>query len=154
MKLEKTKALQKTSLGFAIASVLVFFVNLIVFIALAILGKLSSSSGENTFTILTLSTEFVTLACDIIWIVLAIITMIEGKKQKVDGPYAATIIAIILAIGLLFISLLVFFTLYKKESANDNDMLIAAVLSFVLFLVSAAGSMTYISAYSRWKNRR
>ena len=154
MKLEKTKALQKTSLGFAIASVLVFFVNLIVFIALAILGKLSSSSGENTFTILTLSTEFVTLACDIIWIVLAIIAMIEGKKQKVDGPYAATIIAIILAIGLLFISLLVFFTLYKKESANDNDMLIAAVLSFVLFLVSAAGSMTYISAYSRWKNRR
>ena len=152
MKLEKTKTLQKTSLWFAIASVLVFFVNLIVFITLAILGKLSSTKGEDAFTILTLSTEFITLACDIVWIVLAIICMIEGKKQKYDGPYVATVIAIILAIGLLFVSLLVFFTLYKKTGAEDHDMLLAAILSFILFLVSAAGSMTYISACSRWKH--
>lgn len=149
MKLEKTKRIQTVSFWFAIASVLVFFINIIAFISMAVLGKLNSSGP---WTALTLSTEFITLACDIVWMILAIIGMIEGKKNKVKGPYAETIIAIILSIGLLFVSLLVFFTVYQKASDTGVSVETAAILSFILFAISGAGSIMYINACTRWKN--
>lgn len=149
-KFRKLKNLETASMWCAIGSLLVFFGNLIAFVAILVIGGTSSSfNWGSTIFALTIITENLSLACILAWMIMAIIEMVMiSKNQELKkyhfGSYASWIIAMVISFGFLFLSLLIFFV----GIANGWGQGIIYV-TFILYIAATAGSIIYLASVAR-----
>lgn len=148
-KVKTLKGLEVASMWCAIASLLVFFANLIAFIAILVLGIKNNfdTSFDAAIYKLTLITEYASMALILGWIVMAIIEMVMIKKNKElqkyhYGSFTAWIIAMVLSIGFMFLSLFIFVAFVENAQT-------VVYITFVLYLASTSGSIIYLASVSR-----